>query len=122
MNLESTKIPIEPRLVLCNCPESAAESIAQRLVEERLAACVNIIPKVTSFYRWQGKLCKDSEQTLLIKTMADRLPALTHRIRELHPYSLPEVISLTLQTDEGEPRYLAWLEAETRSDTRAPEA
>jgi periplasmic divalent cation tolerance protein len=114
VNLESTKIPIEPRLVLCNCPESAAEIIAQRLVEERLAACVNVIRNVTSIYRWEGKLCMDSEHSLLIKTMSDRLPALTNRIRELHPYSLPEVISLALQSDEGEPRYLAWLAAETR--------
>lgn len=105
---------IEGRLVLCNAPPEAADRLARALVEERLAACVNLIPKVTSIYRWEGKLCCEEEVTLLIKTAADRLPALTEAIRRLHPYELPEVIALALEPNEGEERYLRWLVSETR--------
>ena len=102
----------EFRLVLCNTPPDAAEKLARVLVEERLAACVNIIPGVKSVYRWEGKIHVDTEHTLLIKTSAHRLGVMTQRIKELHPYELPEVISLSLNNGEGEKRYLEWVSAE----------
>jgi periplasmic divalent cation tolerance protein len=82
------------RVVLCNCPPDAAAPIARALVESAHAACVNIIPNVRSFYRWQGQLCDDAESTLLIKTSQERLPALEALLISLHPYELPEIIAL----------------------------
>ncbi|HEY8010495.1 MAG TPA: divalent-cation tolerance protein CutA [Rudaea sp.] len=100
-------------IVLCTCPDdTVGERIATALVEERLAACVNRLPGVASTYRWQGKVCRDSEQLLLIKTTCERFDALRERIVELHPYELPEVIALDITT--GLDRYLAWVVAETR--------
>ncbi|MBI2944175.1 MAG: divalent-cation tolerance protein CutA [Candidatus Wallbacteria bacterium] len=101
------------RMVICNCPPDRAEGIARALVEERLAACVNVVPGVVSVYRWKGELCRDGESTLLIKTRSARMAALTRRLVELHPYEVPEVISLELKPDEGEKRYLDWVEEET---------
>src|SRR5690554_5418508 len=82
------------RVVLCNCPPDDSQRLARQLVEERLAACVNIIPGVTSFYLWEGELCEDQEHTLLIKTTAERYPELSARLAELHPYTVPEDIAL----------------------------
>lgn len=95
-------------LVLCTCPEDVvAARIATALVEERLAACVNRIPRMVSTYRWEGKVKTDTEALLLIKTAGSLLEALTQRIEELHPYELPEVIALPIAG--GSERYLAWL-------------
>ena len=100
-------------IVLCNCSDdTVGERIATALVEEGLAACVNRLPGVASTYRWQGKVCRDNEQLLLIKTTRERFDALCERIVGLHPYELPEVIALDIAT--GLDRYLAWVEAETR--------
>ncbi|RDV37620.1 divalent-cation tolerance protein CutA [Bradymonadaceae bacterium TMQ3] len=82
------------RIVLCNCPPEDAPRLARQLVEERLAACVNVIAGVTSFYLWEGELCEDQEHTLLIKTTEERYPELSARLAELHPYSVPEDIAL----------------------------
>lgn len=102
------------RLVLCNAPAELSETLAKALVEQRLAACVNIVSGVKSVYRWEEKLCVDEENTLLIKTTAARLPELTKRINELHSYDLPEVISIEIQSEEGEQRYLKWLSGEVK--------
>ncbi|MGH8122141.1 MAG: divalent-cation tolerance protein CutA [Rudaea sp.] len=100
-------------IVLCTCPDdTVGERIATALVEERLAACVNRLPGVASTYRWRDKVCRDSEQLLLIKTASARFDALRERIVELHPYELPEVIALDVAT--GLDRYLAWVAAETQ--------
>ena len=97
------------RVVLCNAAPHDAPRIAKQLVEEGLAACVNVIPGVRSFYVWEGRLYDDMENTLLIKTTAAMLERLTARIREIHPYELPEVIGLEVVEGEGEPRYFAWV-------------
>jgi periplasmic divalent cation tolerance protein len=107
----------EPTLVtvLCNSPPDVAEQIARALVERRLAACVNVIPGVISLYWWQGEISRDEESTLLIKTRAELVPELTEAIRGLHPYSVPEVIALRLEPGAGNPDYLRWVVAETKS-------
>ena len=96
------------RLVLVTAgSEEEAAKIARALVEERLAACANIVPKIRSVNRWQGKIEDDAEALLLIKTAEALLPALEARVRELHSYDVPEVIALRL--DQGSGPYLDWL-------------
>lgn len=103
---------MENLLVLTNCPDEAvANTIALAVVEEKLAACVNILPRVQSVYRWQGSVESATEIPLLIKTSAAAYPALERRIAELHPYELPEIIALPIA--HGLPAYLNWLAAET---------
>jgi periplasmic divalent cation tolerance protein len=100
------------RLVLTTCPNAElAQEIARALVNERLAACVNVLAGCRSVYAWQGKVCEDDEVPLLIKTTAARYPALEARLRELHPYELPEVIAVDLV--DGLPAYLDWVAGQT---------
>lgn len=87
---------------------SRAEEISSTLVRERLAACVNIVPGVTSYYRWKGEVEKDSEIVLLIKTTEEASQKLMSRLKELHPYNTPEAILLDITG--GLPDYLKWLE------------
>jgi periplasmic divalent cation tolerance protein len=87
--------------------EEAAQSLATKLVESRLAGCVNIVPKVTSVYEWNGKIEKDSEALMMIKTRTSRLEELTAFVRKNHPYEVCEVISVPIQ--QGNPPYLKWL-------------
>lgn len=95
-------------LVLCTCPAGeAAQTVAQTLVQERLAACVNILPGVVSVYVWQGVLENSAETLLLIKTTHALYPQLQARLRELHPYELPEIIALDI--NHGLPDYLNWI-------------
>lgn len=96
------------QIVLTTCPDKAvAERIAQALVEEGLAACVNILPPMQSLYRWKGKIEQASEQLLIIKSSSARFPAIRERIQALHPYELPEIIAVPIA--DGLPGYLAWL-------------
>jgi periplasmic divalent cation tolerance protein len=96
------------QIVLTTCPDVAsAERIARTLVEEELAACVNILPPMRSIYRWQGKIEDASEQLLVIKSATARFPAIRDRLRALHPYELPEIIAVPIV--DGLPAYLAWL-------------
>ncbi|HET6632036.1 MAG TPA: divalent-cation tolerance protein CutA [Rhodanobacteraceae bacterium] len=100
-------------VVLCTCPDTAcAEAIANALVGERLAACVNALPGVISTYRWDDAICRDREVLLLAKTTHERFDALRARIEALHPAELPEVIAV--EVGAGLDRYLGWIEAETR--------
>ena len=99
------------RLVITNCPdEETANRIALAVVEAKLAACVNILPRVQSIYRWQGAVESAVEVPLLIKTTAAAYPALEAAIRERHPYDVPEIIALPITA--GLPAYLNWLAAE----------
>ena len=100
-------------LVLCTCPtREVASAIATALLEERLAACVNQLPGVKSLYRWEGRIEDDEELLLLIKTTAQRFPALEEMIRDLHPYDIPEIIGLPLTV--GSKDYLAWIRNSVR--------
>ncbi len=98
------------RLVIATAPVDAANDLATKLVEAHLAACVNIVPKVKSVYIWEGKLENDEEALLLIKTTAEGVAPLTKRLKELHPYDVPEIISFEIKKGEGNPDYLAWVE------------
>jgi periplasmic divalent cation tolerance protein len=94
--------------ILCTCPDQeSADKLAATLVEEHMAACVNIIPGITSVYRWKDRLEKDQELLLVIKTSTRAYKALEKRIQELHPYELPEIIAVPII--EGAPAYLEWL-------------
>jgi periplasmic divalent cation tolerance protein len=86
------------------------ELLARQLVDERLAACVNLLPPMVSFYRWQGAVARDAEQQLVIKTTRDRLAALEERVRALHAYELPEWI--VIAADQASEAYAAWLTAQ----------
>ena len=100
------------KIVICNCPPAKAEEIAQKLVEERLAACVNIIPLVKSYYYWEGKLCQDQESTLLIKIRKGDFALIQERLQQLHPYTVPEIVELNLS--EANTSYLQWVYEMTR--------
>ncbi len=97
----------DARIVVSTAPPGVAHDLARRLVEERLAACVNVLPGVRSVYRWKGGIQDDPETVLWIKTTAERLPALEERVRALHPYEVPEVLVLT--PSSGTADYLAWI-------------
>lgn len=86
-----------------------ADTLARALVESRLAACVNIVPGVESVYRWKGEVCREPECLLLIKTRAENFEPVRRRIRELHPYEVPEIVALPVAAGDGD--YLAWLRA-----------
>ena len=85
-----------------------AERIARALVERGLAACVNVVPAVTSIYRWKGKVEREEERLLLIKTRAERFDALKRALVSLHPYEVPEVLALSIA--DGHAPYLEWLD------------
>lgn len=98
-------------LVTSPTPERAAE-LARTLVEERLAACGNVVPGVRSIYRWEGKVEDEQEVLLVLKTTRARLEALRARVLALHPYQVPEVLALSVEA--GSAAYLEWVAAETR--------
>ena len=103
---------METLLVLTNCPDEAtANAIALALVEEKFAACVNILPRVQSVYRWQGAVESASEIPLLIKSTVGRYAELEAAIRARHPYEVPEIIALPIT--QGLPAYLNWVATET---------
>ena len=106
-----------PLLVLSTAPdEASARKLARGLLEAHLAACVNLLPAVQSMYWWQGQLQEASEWLLLIKTTSARFSDLQARLREIHPYEVPECIALDISA--GLPDYLRWLSQET--DKRLP--
>lgn len=102
-------------VVLCTAPANgsagrlSAEQLAQQLVEEGLCACVNVVPGVRSFFRWEGKVDRADEVLLVVKTTVAAAPRLRARITELHPYQVPEILELSVQG--GLPAYLQWLTA-----------
>ena len=96
-------------IVLTTFSVGHALAVARVLVDERLAACVNILPPMTSVYRWQGDVSQEDEEQMVIKTTADRLADLEMRLRQLHPYELPEFLVIT--ADAGSEAYLRWVAA-----------
>ena len=103
---------MKPLLVLTNLPDrAAAEKLADALVGERVAACVNILAPCRSVYRWKDAVQHDEEHPVLIKTTEERFAALEAAIRTHHPYEVPEVIALPIE--RGLPAYLEWIGTET---------
>ena len=103
----------EPLLVLCTCPgNTVAAEIATALIEQNLAACVNRLTGVKSWYRWEGHLQQDEEVLLLIKTTRARYAEAEAAIRKVHPYELPEVIAVPITV--GSEGYLNWIGEATR--------
>jgi periplasmic divalent cation tolerance protein len=108
--------PDAVHVACCTCPDAAtAETLAGELVQAGLAACVNIVPAVQSIYRWQGKIERDEEALMVIKTTGARMSALIARICELHPYDVPEVICHPITA--GHDAYLDWVRQCTRTNT-----
>ena len=88
--------------------------IAESLVSQRLAACVNIIPGIQSIYRWEGRIARDEESLLMIKTTSQRFPDLELQVRKLHSYTTPEVVAVEIR--QGSAAYLNWLRDSTLPD------
>lgn len=100
--------PDHYQLVLCTCPDQpTAQHIAERLVDRKLAACVNILPGVQSIYQWQGQRESTQEHLLLIKTAQSAYQQLEQAVVELHPYELPEIIAVPITGGLGS--YLNWI-------------
>ena len=105
----------EALVVLITAPSSEeGEAIARALVEEKLAACVNVIPSVTSLYRWRGELQREGEVLLVVKSRRGLFDRLAARVRELHSYQVPEIIALPVIV--GDEDYLRWLSETTQAD------
>ncbi|MDY0000836.1 MAG: divalent-cation tolerance protein CutA [Polyangia bacterium] len=104
----------EHLVVFVTAPNGAGEAeLARALVRERLAACVNLVPSIRSFYVWEDKQQDDCEVLLVIKTTRERYAALEARVRELHPYQVPEIIALPIVA--GQADYLSWVTAGTQA-------
>jgi len=103
-------------VVLVTAPEGEARELGRALVDERLAACVNVLPGVTSIYIWEGKREESIESLLVIKTPPERYAALERRVLELHPYSVPEVLALPVEA--GAPDYIRWVQASVTAEGR----
>lgn len=102
----------EVLVVLCNCPDAeTARRLASEAVEQRTAACVNIVPGVESVYRWQGRVEIEQETTLLIKTSGKAFEALRNQLQQGHPDELPEIIAVPVT--RGLPGYLDWVREST---------
>lgn len=95
-------------MVFCTCPdEDSGKMIASSLIEAKIAACVNVLPGITSIYHWQGKVEQDTEVQLLIKTKSHCFEQLCGLIRSIHPYDTPEIIATEIVT--GDTHYLTWI-------------
>jgi len=95
-------------MIYCTCPDNeVANQISKTLVQNKLAACVNILPNITSIYTWQGELQQDQELLLLIKSRSDKFEDIKQAIINIHPYELPEIIAVSI--DNAVPNYLNWI-------------
>ncbi len=102
---------MKTKLIYVTAPSrKEAEKIAETVVTERLAACANILDSVTSVFHWEGKLCRENEAVLILKTTEEKTTALTTRIKELHSYECPCIVVLPIEG--GNPAFLEWLERE----------
>ena len=100
------------KVVLITTPPGKGEEIARLLVEERLAACVNVVKGIKSFYWWEGKVNVDEEELLIVKTRGEVIDKLVRRVKEVHPYTVPEVIALNVS--EGNEDYIKWVFEEVK--------
>ena len=96
------------QIVLCTCPERESLHLAHALVDRRVAACVNIAPKITSVYVWEGEVCEEKETLLVIKTSSDKVNELRDTILEVHTYSVPEILVIDTRP-ESHGDYVQWV-------------
>ena len=97
------------RLVLTTCAtQQDAETLARTLLEQKLAACVNVLPNIQSFYMWQGKLTQDSELKLFIKTQSAKTSVLIDTLKQIHPYDVPEI--QVIDITDGNNEYFSWID------------
>ncbi len=114
-----TKRPVRLLWVYMTAPATAvAQRLAEALVGERLAACVNLLSGVRSTYRWRGRVERARETVLIAKTRADRYSALCARVRELHPYEVPCIVAGAIE--RGHPAFLEWVAAESQPERLPP--
>lgn len=98
------------QIILCTCPDrESAEKIARQLINDKIAACINILPGITSIYTWQGNIETEQEHLLLIKTRKDRFQAIEKSIQTSHPYEIPEIIAIPVENGLAE--YMQWIES-----------
>ncbi len=98
------------QIIFCTCPnDETAQNIATTLVEKQLVACANIIPGITSVYRWQDKVASEQEHLLILKTNESAYAQLEAEIRALHPYELPEIVAVSMA--HALPEYLHWIDS-----------
>lgn len=95
-------------VVFCTLPKGKGEDLADILVKKKVAACVNVVKGLKSFYWWKGNIERDEEELLIIKTSVKKFEALERTIKENHPYTVPEIIALPIIS--GNPDYLKWIE------------
>lgn len=101
-------------VVLITTPADRGQEIANFIIENRLGACVNIVPEVSSIYWWKGNIEKDRESLLIVKTSRARFSELKERVKEIHPYTVPEIIALPII--EGNEDYLIWIDENVKED------
>ena len=102
-------------IVLCTCPDQdSANELAAMLVKNKLAACVNILPGLTSVYEWKGNIEKSQELLLIVKTKSTAFQTVVNAILDRHPYELPEIISIPI--NNGLANYLSWIDDNVTSD------
>jgi len=99
------------KICLSTCPPAEADRLAEALVQERVAACVNVLGPIRSRFWWDGAMQSDQESLLIAKTSDDKVETLIARLQELHPYDMPEILAIPVET--GLAGYLAWVDAET---------
>lgn len=95
------------RVIFCTTPVGKAEEYSEILLNEKLVACVNIVPKIKSKYYWEGKICTDEEELMIIKTKSELIDKIIEKIKEIHQYEVPEIISFEIK--EGSYEYLNWI-------------
>ena len=101
-------VPVNQLIVLTTMPdEASAEQLAKALIERSLAACVNILPRMKSIYRWKDRLEQGTEHQLLIKTLSEKYEDVENFIKNAHPYELPEILAIPVE--KGLPGYLGWI-------------
>jgi len=104
------------KLIISSCPKDEAERIAARLLEEKMVACINILPKAISKYWWKGKLESDSESILFMKTTDEVAPRVIKRVKEIHSYEVPEIICIAIEA--GNEDYIQWVKEVVGSEDR----
>ncbi len=100
------------RIILCSVPEDASEDLARRLVDARLAACVHLFPAGRSVYRWEGRVQIEAEVTMMVKTDVEVVDRAVDWLTEAHPYEVPEVLVLDVDTQHSLARYVGWVREE----------